>query len=102
MFAWVILDNGKLTNPVIGTRKHKEAPRERWLSDGELGAIWNDAPDNDYGRIVRMLLLTGQRRDEIGSLRWPEVDTDAKTITLPATRTKNGREHLVPLSGWPR
>jgi integrase len=45
-----------------------------------------------------MLLLTGQRRDEIGSLRWPEVDTDAKTITLPATRTKNGREHLVPLS----
>jgi integrase len=52
---------------------------------------------NNYGRIVRLLILTGCRRDEIGALQWSEIDFDAKTITLPAIRTKNGQQHVVPL-----
>jgi integrase len=56
------------------------------------------APENDYGRIIRLLLLTGCRRDEIGGLRWSEVDLKARTIKLPGVRTKNGRPHVIPLS----
>jgi integrase len=44
-------------------------------------------------------MLTGQRRDEIGALRWSEIDTDAKLIALSSTRTKNAIEHRIPLSG---
>ncbi len=79
-------------NPVIGTNKHSNAkPRDRVLSDAELVAIWKAAPDSDFGRIVKLLMLTGQRRDEIGSLRWSEIDIAGKLIALPSERTKNGR-----------
>ena len=64
----------------------------------ESAQVWLAAPDNDYGRIVQLLLLTGCRRDEIGGLRWSEVDLKARTITLPGERTKNGRPHVIPLS----
>src|SRR5262249_52908513 len=67
-------------------------------TDKELATLWNSLPDNDYGRIVRLLILTGCRRDEIGSLRWSEIDRDARLIALPGERTKNGRIHDVPLS----
>ena len=66
------------------------------LTDSELVAIWNAAPASDYGRIIKLLMLTGQRRDEIASLRWSEIDGDA--LTLPAERTKNARPHIVPSS----
>ena len=99
LFAWAIGEGLCDTNPVIGTNKTAESdPRARVLSDAELAAIWRAASDNDYGRIVRLLMLTAQRRDEIGGLRWSEVDTDAKLITLPGERTKNRREHELPLS----
>ena len=47
---------------------------------------------------MKLLVLTGARRDEIGSLRWSEVDLDDSTITLPPARTKNRREHVIALS----
>ena len=47
---------------------------------------------------MRLLILTGARREEIASLRWSEVDLDDGTITLPPSRTKNKREHVIPLS----
>ena len=53
--------------------------RERVLSDAELAAL--AAPDNDYGRILQLLILTGCRRDEIGGLKWSEIDMGARTIT---------------------
>jgi integrase len=100
MFAWAIGEGLCESNPVIGTNKATdERQRERVLSDAEMAAIWNAAPDNAYGRIVKLLMLTGQRREEIGALRWSEIDTEAKLITLPTARTKNGQEHQVPLSG---
>jgi integrase len=97
-FRWVIGEGLCEHNPVAGTNKQDEAgPRERSLSDAEAAAVWLAAPDNDYGRIVRLILLTGCRRDEIGSLQWPEIDLKEKTITLPSERTKNKRPHVVPL-----
>src|SRR5262249_15591674 len=98
MFAWAIAEGLCESNPIIGTNVQEEKPRARVLTDAELAAIWKAAPDEDYGRIVKLLMLTGQRRDEIGALRWSEIDTDAKLIALSSTRTKNGIEHQIPLS----
>ena len=99
MFRWAIGEGLCNDNPVAGTNKQQEnEPRERVLSDAEAAVVWLGCPGNDYGRIVQLLLLTGCRRDEIGSLQWSETDMDAKTITLPAIRTKNSQTHVVPLS----
>jgi integrase len=98
-FGWAIGEGLCESNPVTGTnRTGKDEPRDRTLSDDELAAIWRAAPDNDYGRIVKLLILTAARRDEIGSMRWSEIDLEKRTVTLPAARTKNKRQHVVPLS----
>jgi integrase len=98
-FRWAIGEGICDHNPVVGTNKRDEnEPRERSLSDAESAAVWLAAPDNDYGRIVKLILLTGCRRDEIGALKWSEIDLEAGTITLPRERTKNGQEHIVPLT----
>jgi integrase len=47
---------------------------------------------------MRMLILTGARREEVGAMRWSEVDLAARVWTLPGARTKNGVEHVIPLS----
>jgi integrase len=99
MYRWAIGEGLYDVNPVIGTNKREESgPRERALSDEEAAALWIATKEDHFGRIVRLLMLTGCRRDEIGSLRWSEIDINARTITLPKERTKNGREHVVPLT----
>jgi integrase len=99
MFTWAIGEGLCDQNPVAGTNKKEEnGPRERALSDSEAAALWLGAPEDNFGRIVRLLMLTGCRREEIGLLRWSEIDMDVRTITLPAERTKNGQQHVVPLS----
>jgi integrase len=98
-FSWAMREGLADANPVIGTNKAVVTKaRDRVLTDDELRLIWNALPDSDYGQIVRLLALTGQRRDEIGSLRWSEVDLDKALIRLPAERTKNGKPHDVPLA----
>jgi integrase len=87
------------SNPIVGSNKAvTKGARDRVLSDDELRLIWNALASNDYADIVRLLALTGQRRDEIGSLRWQEIDLDKAVIALPAERTKNSRPHDIPLS----
>ncbi len=98
LFVWAIGEGMCDSNPVMGTNRGQETWRDRVHSTAELVAIWKAAPDNDYGRIVRLLMLTGQRREEIGGLRCSEVENAGKTIALPASRTKNNRPHDVPLS----
>src|SRR5262249_38618647 len=98
-FRWAIGEGLCDANPVTGTNKQAENdPRERALTYAEAAAVWLACPDNDYGRIVRLLMLTGCRRDEIGSLQWSEIDFDKRTITIPKERTKNHTEHVVPLT----
>ena len=101
LFTWAIKEGlAPLdVNPVAMTNRPAEpSERDRVLSDGELREIWNACRDDDFGRIVRLLMLTGQRRQEIAALRWSEIDLDEALITLPAERTKNKRSHIVPLS----
>ena len=98
-YRWAIGEGICDHNPVAGTNKRPEnEPRERSLSDAEAARVWLAARDTNYGRIVRLILLTGCRRDEIGGLKWSEIDMDARTITLPRERTKNGKEHVVPIA----
>src|SRR5262245_36331502 len=66
LYAWAIGEGKAEQNPVIGTNKASEnPPRSRVLEDTELVKIWNALPENDYGAIVRLLILTGCRREEI-------------------------------------
>jgi integrase len=97
-FGFAIAEGLVDANPVTGTGKANEVSRDRVLSDGEIAAVWRSLPTGDYGDIVRLLLLTGQRRLEIGDLRYSEVDLVGRRISLPANRVKNGRPHEVPLS----
>jgi integrase len=97
-FNWAIREGLCDTNPVDKTNKNEETSSDRTLTAKELKAIWSKLPDSDYGRIVKLLTLTCQRRDEIGSLEWTEVNFDKKQIELPANRTKNHRAHIVPLA----
>jgi integrase len=97
-FSWCITRGLVEQNPVIGTHIAPEQSRERVLPMTELAAVWRACGDDGaYGAIVRMLMLTAQRREEIGGLRWHEVRDDM--IVLPGERTKNKRTHIIPLSG---
>jgi integrase len=98
MFAWAIAQGRLQHNPVIGTVPNKgEKPRERVLKPYELRLIWNALPDrNQYGSIVKLLMLTGQRLYEIAGLHWSEIHGDV--VELPAARVKNGKPHTIPVS----
>jgi integrase len=92
---------GKIaTNPFADLPKAPDGNRERVLSDEEIAKIWAaTATPGAYNGIVRLLLVTGQRRNEVAGLMWgDELDADLTTWTLPATRAKNNATHVVPLS----
>jgi len=95
-FAWAMQQGLVEDNPVIGTMRHEDNSRSRVLASAELRIIWKALADDQYGAIVRLLALTGQRAGEIAGVRWSDIAEN--TITLPAGRTKNNREHNVPLS----
>jgi integrase len=77
-----------------------ERTRDRVLTDRDLARIIRAARHlgGPYGAIVEVLALTGQRRDEVARMSWDEVDLDRRIWTLPATRTKNDKPHIVQLS----
>jgi integrase len=99
LFAWAAREGLIELNPVIHTNRAPEnGSRDRVPSPEELRAIWAALPDNQYGSIVKLLILTGARRDEIGALRRSEIDLNDKIISLPGERTKSRQPHLIPLS----
>ena len=77
-----------------------EKPRERALSIEELGLIWQAAPvaHETFGRMIRLLILTGCRRSEISDLSWGEIDLGRAVIELPGARCKNGLPLTIPLA----
>ncbi|MFZ2077136.1 MAG: tyrosine-type recombinase/integrase [Xanthobacteraceae bacterium] len=99
LFSWCITEGLLEINPVQGTAKVDEgASRERVLSQEELRKLWRNLGEDKFSDIVRLLLLTGQRRGEISALAWSEVDLAKGMIILPPARTKNKRQHELPLS----
>ena len=97
-FRWAVEEGWITGNPVIGTRKPASArPRDHVLKPTELVTVWTECGDNDHGQILRLLMLLGNRRQEVGGIRWSELDLDAGIWTLPGARSKNHRAHVIPL-----
>jgi integrase len=105
-FAWLIQEGLAEQNPVIGTANPAEqlTARDRVLTDDELRVIWRACPCDengvnlDFGNIIKLLMLTGARRDEIGGLRRSEVDLESGILEILGTRTKNHHSLRLPLT----
>jgi integrase len=101
LMSWA-LDRGMIdVNPIAGLKPpHRERAREVVLSDEELLSLMRAAAAEGYpfGDVFKMLILTGQRRSEVAEMKWSEVDLERAIWTVPATRSKNGQSHEVPLS----
>jgi len=101
LFRW-LLRRGHIQNDPCATLEMPKTRggRERALTDSEIKEILLNASrvGFPFGLIVMLLVLTGQRRGEIAALRWTYIDMVDRTITLPATLTKNRRQHTFPFS----
>jgi integrase len=100
-FAWALKRGDVAANPFAEVPIAKSVnKRERTLTDDELVEIWRAAGDaaSPYGTIIRLLILTGQRRGEVAGMTRSELSGDLTTWTIPRERAKNGVIHMVPLS----
>jgi integrase len=101
-FSWSIREGLIDSNPAAWTDRREEAARTHLLTDDELRDIWMALSDDTYSSVLRLLILTGARREEIGGLKWSEIDLAGGLITLPPERTKTGskkhRGHEIVLS----
>jgi integrase len=98
-FTWAIDRSYCDATPVTNIKaRNQKGPRSRVLSEAELVEVWRACEDDDYGWIIKLLILTAQRKSEIGDLSWPEIDMGKCQIELPEHRTKNGRPHIVALA----
>ncbi len=101
LFNWAIGRGILERSPCAGLSKPSQGrSRDRVLSDDELRAVIFAARQagKPYGAVVELLALTGQRRNEVASMSWQELDLDKALWTIPGNRAKNGRPHLVHLS----
>jgi integrase len=101
LFGWLLSKRRIKANPCIGIARIKPPKaRDRVLSDKEIVAFWNAAEQEPpvFCAALKLLLLTGQRLTEVTDMCRSELSDDLTTWTIPGTRTKNHREHVVPLS----
>ena len=100
IFNWA-LDRGDIAASPFAAMKPpvKKVARDRALKDHEIKAIWATWAEQAYpfGPLQQLLLLLGQRRSEVAEMQWPEIDFDKREWTIPASRSKSKREHVVPL-----
>ncbi|HEY1941241.1 MAG TPA: integrase arm-type DNA-binding domain-containing protein [Roseiarcus sp.] len=98
-YHWAVKRGALDANPFTNMPLAPVAKRDRVLAEAELAAVWRAANGpGAFDRIVRMLILTGQRRGEVAGMAWSELDQDLSAWTIPAARAKNGVAHVVPLS----
>lgn len=101
-YGWAVKRRRLVVNPFAGLPviEGGNPTRDRVLTDTEVGAVWRAAGTLGYpfGPVVRLLLLTAQRREEVAALRWSELAPDLTTWTLPGARAKNGKVHVVHLA----
>jgi integrase len=99
--SWCVERGLIAASPAAGVRPPTETrSRDRVLGEAELGAAWAacDAVGWPFGPLVRLLILTGQRRNEVAGMRWRDLDLEQRVWTLPREQTKSDRAHVVPLS----
>jgi len=101
MFNWAVARDIIAASPCAGVKPPTaERSRDRVLSDSEVRAVMlaADKVGWPFGPLVKLLTLTGQRRDEVAGMTWKEIDGERRLWTLPPGRTKANRPHEVPLS----
>lgn len=101
MFNWHAVRDDDFVNPIVRGMNRSSArsmARDRILNDQELKAVWTAMSETPYpfGPLFKLLLLTAQRRDEVASMRWGDLQGDL-WIT-PKERYKTGRENVIPLT----
>jgi integrase len=104
-FSWAMKRGNVSCNPFEGLPVSMSSiKRDRVLEDGELMRIWQVVRNaaTAFDCIVFLLILTGQRREEVASMRWNELSPDLTVWTKPGRRTKNSVPHIVPLSDTAR
>jgi integrase len=98
-YHWAVKRGSLASNPFQHLPLAPIAKRERVLAKHEMHAVWEATRGTgSFNAIVRMLMLTGQRREEVTAMTWDEIAPDLSTWTIPASRAKNGIAHIVPLS----
>ena len=98
LLVWAMEQGLAEGNSVVGTRQPDTSePRDRVLTDSELVAVWKASGDGEFGKIVKLLMLLGSRRQEIGGMRWSELGRDKAEWTLPKQRAKTNRDLTLPL-----
>ncbi len=101
LFNWAVARDILEASPCAGVKPPgQERSRDRVLTHDEIKWLWQatEAEGYPFGPLVRFLLLTGQRRQEVTGMRRSELDLTHGTWSLPRARTKNDRPHEVPLS----
>jgi integrase len=101
MFGYAVAEDLMTENPAKGiANPHILTARDRVLSDDEIKLFWSACEQLGwpYGPLFKLLLVTGQRRQEVASMRWSELDLDKRLWSLPKERTKNNKAHDIPLS----
>jgi integrase len=99
MFGWLLRHRRVDADPMMGIHKPDPAARrDRVLSDAEVRKFWaaTHCVPKPFGAVLRLLLLTGARLNEIARLRWEEVNGAA--LEIPGSRTKNHLPFVIPLS----
>ena len=102
VFSWAVSEGLVTQNPVMGLRKrHMETAKTRVLSDDEIRGLWavTENETSSWRDVLRLILRTAQRPGEVCGIRREEVNVDAAEWTIPGARTKNKREHRIPLVG---
>jgi integrase len=101
LWGWAIRRGHIDVNPILAMEK-PPAPvaRERVLTDNELMQVYEAAETLHpiWTAFFKLLVLTGQRRSEVAGIKWEELDRATATWTIPASRAKNAKAHLVPLA----
>lgn len=101
LFAYAVERGLIQVNPAAKVRPDaEELSRDRTLTDAELIEVWRAAGELAYpfGSMVRLLVLTGQRRNEVAGMRFAELSLGVGVWTIPSARTKNEKAHIVHLS----
>lgn len=101
LFGWAHKRGDIAENPLTSMAKPRGCDaRDRVLADDELASIWTASANlrDAFGGFVRLLILTGQRREEVAAMTWGELDRAKAEWIIPANRAKNGSAHIVPLS----
>jgi integrase len=110
--TWCVKEGFIESNPAAVVNKNPERSRNRVLINvdeeagkidaTELKLIWKALGDDDYGAIIKLLILTGARAGEVAGLERSEIDLARNLISIPGDRTKNHRPHTIPLSAAAR